>query len=124
MTFTKRTIPLAMIMSFACTSPSSAHHSFAMFDQSRKTAIDGTVSKFIWTNPHVFIAVEVPSKGGEPQRYAIEAASTNMLARNGWKVSSIKAGERVRVTFYPLKSGDKGGLLIQIRRTDGTVLKQ
>lgn len=124
MTFTKRTAAAAMILSFACASPSSAHHSFAMFDQSKKMVIDGTVSKFIWTNPHVFIAVEVPSKGGKPERYAIEAASTNMLARNGWKVSSLKVADRVRLTFYPLKSGEKGGLLIQVQRGNGTILKQ
>lgn len=124
MTFTKRAVALAMIMSFACTSPSSAHHSFAMFDQSKKMVIDGTVSKFIWTNPHVFIAIEAPSKGGKAQRYAIEAASTNMLARNGWKVSSLKVADRVRVTFFPLKSGEKGGLLIQVQRANGTILKQ
>lgn len=124
MKFTKRTVAVAMIVSFACASPSSAHHSFAMFDQSKKMVIDGTVSKFVWTNPHVFIAVEVPSKNGKAERYAIEAASTNMLARGGWKVSSLKAADRVRVTFYPAKNGGKGGLLIQIQRPDGTILKQ
>lgn len=106
----------------AAHSPAQAHHSFAMFDQSKKSVIEGVVGKYVWTNPHVFIAVDVPTSAGKSKRYAIEAASTNMLARKGWKISSLKGGERIRVTYYPLKNGQPGGLLMTVRRSDGTIL--
>ena len=116
--------PAALGLLIMTAQPADAHHSFAMFDQTRKTIIDGVVTKFVWANPHVFITVDVPGKNGGAQRYAIEAASTNMLARKGWKFSSLKGGERIRITFHPLKQSARGGLLIEARRHDGTILKQ
>lgn len=105
-------------------SPVQAHHSFAMFDRNRKTVVQGTVSKFTWTNPHVFIAVDVPGKGGKATRYAIEAASISILSRNGWKVGAVRVGDPVRIAFYPLKNGQPGGLLDQVRLKSGVTLKQ
>ena len=42
--------------------PAFAHHSFAMFDQKKVMALQGTVVEFQWTNPHAFIELE--AKGG------------------------------------------------------------
>ena len=108
----------------AAAQPAQAHHSFAMFDQKKTITVDGVLTKFVWTNPHVFIAVDAPGSGGKTERYAIEAASTNMLARKGWKVGSLKGGERIGVTFNPLKKGCRGVLVILVQGRDGTVLKQ
>ena len=37
-----------------------AHHSFAMFDQTKQLPLKGTVLEFQWTNPHAFIQLDVP----------------------------------------------------------------
>ena len=42
-----------------CVTPVKAHHSFAMFDQSRTITLTGTVKEFQWTSPHVLIWVAV-----------------------------------------------------------------
>ena len=73
--------------------PALAHHSFAMFDQRRIMTLEGTVTEFQWTNPHAFIELDVQS-GGRTQRWAIELNSPNNLTRQGWRRSSLKAGER------------------------------
>ena len=39
--------------------PALAHHSFAMFDNEHQTKIEGTVTDFQWTNPHVYIQLAV-----------------------------------------------------------------
>lgn len=91
----------------------SAHHSFAIFDRTNTTAIKGVVGRFDWTNPHVTIYVD--SDGKPSQRYKIETGSINALARSGWTSDSIKVGEKAEISFHPLKRGDPGGLLIEIK---------
>src|SRR5687767_1013925 len=88
--------------------PALAHHSFAMFDQTKLMTLDGTVHEFQWTNPHSFIELDVRS-GGRTQRWSIELNSPNNLTRQGWRRSSLKAGERISVRIAPLRNGHTGG---------------
>jgi hypothetical protein len=101
--------------------PAAAHHSFAMFDQRKVLTLEGTVNQFQWTNPHAFIELDVTNRG-RSQRWAIELNSPNNLTRQGWRRSSLKAGERVTVRIAPLRSGHPGGLFLDLRKPDGTVL--
>jgi len=103
--------------------PAAAHHSFAMFDKGKKASIEGIVKQLEWTNPHVLIDVDVSGKQGGTARYRIESASINILMHQGWKVGSIRAGDRVTIVFNPLKSGLPGGLLIEVTLPNGAVLK-
>ncbi|MGN8079251.1 DUF6152 family protein [Variovorax sp. 22077] len=100
-------------------SAAAAHHSFAIFDQTQTTKIKGVVGRFAWTNPHVTIYIDAP--GPPPQRFKIETGSVNALKRTGWRSDSIKEGESAEVSFHPLKSGDLGGLLIEIKVASGTL---
>ena len=100
-------------------SATDAHHSFAIFDQTQTTKITGVVSRFAWTNPHVTIYVD--ASGPTHQRFKIETGSVNALKRTGWKSDSIKEGETAEVSFHPLKSGDPGGLLIDIKVAAGVL---
>jgi Family of unknown function (DUF6152) len=36
----------------------SAHHSFAMFDQTKQMTVIGKVTDVQWTNPHVWVFLE------------------------------------------------------------------
>ena len=101
--------------------PALAHHSFAMFDQSKQMTLEGTVHEFQWTNPHSFIELDV-AKGGKVQRWAIELNSPNNLTRQGWRRTSLKAGEKISVRIAPLRDGHPGGLFLDLRKADGKVL--
>jgi hypothetical protein len=102
----------------------SAHHSFAMFDRSKETTLVGVVQEFQWTNPHSWIEIDVPNEGGGTDKWSIECNSPNNLARQGWKSSSIKAGDKISVVIWPLRSGEKGGLFISLTLPDGQVLDE
>lgn len=101
--------------------PALAHHSFAMFDQTKLMTLEGTVREFQWTNPHAFIELDVVS-GRRTMRWAIELNSPNNLTRQGWRRSSLRAGERVSVRIAPLRNGHTGGLFLDLRKPDGRVL--
>jgi hypothetical protein len=99
-----------------------AHHSFAMFDQSQQVTLKGTVREFQWTNPHAWIHLDVPNANGVADTWQVELNSPNNLKRQGWKSTSIKAGDQVTLVLNPLKDGSKGGLFLSITLPDGTVL--
>jgi Family of unknown function (DUF6152) len=100
----------------------SAHHSFAMFDQSQQVTLKGTVSEFQWTNPHAWIHLDVPNANGVKDTWQVELNSPNNLKRQGWKSTSIKPGDQVTLVLNPLKDGSKGGLFVSITLPDGSVL--
>ena len=101
--------------------PALAHHSFAMFDQRQMMTLEGTVHEFQWTNPHAFIELDVRN-GARTQRWSIELNSPNNLTRQGWRRTSLKAGERISVRIAPLRNGNTGGLFLDLRKADGRVL--
>jgi hypothetical protein len=112
---------LAVMVALAC--PVQAHHSFAMFDKNRLVTIKGVVRKVEWTNPHVFVFVEVTDPKGGKTQYALECTSPNVLMRTGWKPGTVKAGDTVSVGLYPLRNGQPGGLLDTITLPDGKTIK-
>ncbi|MEN5149580.1 DUF6152 family protein [Pseudomonas orientalis] len=107
---------LTLIACSALPPAASAHHSFALFDQTQTLTIKGVVERFAWTNPHITIYVDAP--GPPAQRFKIETGSVNALKRTGWTADSIKAGDNAEVSFKPLKNGEPGGLLVEIKIGD------
>ena len=99
-----------------------AHHSFAMFDQAKDVTLKGTVIEFQWTNPHAFIHIEVPGTSGGKEAWQVELNSPNNLKRQGWKSTSVKAGEEVTLVIKPLRDGSRGGLFVSVKLPDGSVL--
>lgn len=77
------------------------HHSPARFDLSRVTTLEGTVAGYEFSNPHVYIRLDVEGEGGTVARWELEASSTPNLVRRGWGPGSLRVGERVRVRVNP-----------------------
>jgi hypothetical protein len=100
----------------------TAHHSFAMFDHVNRVTLAGTVSRFEWTNPHVYIELDVPDGKGGARHYSIECASVNVLMRGGWKFTDVKKGDKVSLLVNPLKDGTAGGMLETATFADGRTL--
>jgi hypothetical protein len=99
--------------------PAMAHHSFAMYEPTKTLTFKGTVKSFQWTNPHVIVWILVqPDGGGAPQEWSLETTSPGVLTRAGWTRQSLKAGDRVSVTFSPLRDGSHGGGLNSVTLLD------
>ena len=109
----------AFLIAGGATGSAFAHHSFAMFDHVNRVTLSGTVTQFQWTNPHVFIELDVPDAKGDIKHYSIECASPNVLMRVGWKYSDVKQGDKVTLLINPLKNGDAGGMLETATFADG-----
>ena len=101
--------------------PAAAHHSYSMFDMNRKVVLDATVARFKWQNPHAFIDADVVARG-RTERWAIEMTSPNNLVQSGWKRTSLKPGDRVKIHVHPLRNGSRGGAYAGIEFADGSTL--
>ncbi len=101
-------------------SPAMAHHSYAMFDRTKKLTIQGTIAKYEFTNPHIYIWLYVKNAEGKYDTYAIEGGSSQMLARVGWNGTTVVAGEKVSIDYNPLKDGRTGGYFVHLAKADGT----
>ena len=96
-----------------------AHHSFAMFDKSHTVTIVGTIKSIEWTNPHVFIFLDVKDDSGAVAEWRVEGNSPNMLVRTGWKREMIKSGDQLTVNGAPERNGAKVLRLITLTLANG-----
>jgi hypothetical protein len=90
-----------------------------MFEPFKSFTFKATVKTFQWTNPHVVLWVLVqPDGGGAAQEWSVETTSPGVLTRSGWTRLSFKPGDRVSVTFSPLRDGSHGGQLHSVTLLD------
>lgn len=122
--FTRRALAgcaAATVTALALSVPSSAHHSTAMFAWGESTSMDNmTVVRWEWTNPHTFLY----ASDADGKRYAFEGMSPNHLVRYGWSRRSLRPGQEVDLTYYPLRDGRPGGFNVTVTLPDGKTLNQ
>jgi hypothetical protein len=87
-----------------------AHHSAVAFDRSDTLTVSGTVTKFVWRNPHLSISIDV-EKDGKTEQWLIEGGSPTEMVTNGFTRDSMAVGDKITVLINPLKTGKPGGLL-------------
>src|SRR2546425_8905783 len=86
--------------------PLMAHHSSAMFDATKTTELTGTVKEFQWTNPHVWVQVNVDKAGASvKEEWSFEGGSPNTLSRQGWRKTTFAPGAQVTIRFNPMRDG-------------------
>jgi hypothetical protein len=82
-----------------------AHHGNSAYDETARVPIKGTVTEFIWTNPHSQIYMDVKDSSGKVVNWGVETNSPGLLTRAGWTRRSIKAGDQVTIILCPAKNG-------------------
>ena len=114
---------LVTAMIFGGTSLAWSHHAAApVFEMNAQKIVTGVVKQVDWTNPHIWIWLDVQNPSGEAERWGFEGMSPNFLARRGWTRTSLVPGMRITVTFRPLRDGKAGGMFMTGKLEDGKVL--
>ena len=101
-----------------------AHHSPIVFDRTKEVTITGVVTEFKWSSPHSWIHLNVTDADGKVANWSVEMNPASLLARNGWRSTTVKPGDKVSVLVHPLRNDEKGGQYISITLGDGKVLSE
>lgn len=115
---------LTLMLGLLATSQAlSAHHGLAAYDMSKAVTIKGSVTEFLFANPHSAIYLDVQDDHGNVEKWMVEADSPNNLARAGWTRNSIKPGDQIAVVGNRAKDGSKLLRLQKIIFAGGRELK-
>ena len=93
-----------------------AHHSQAMFDTSQEIVIEGTVARFDWVNPHMYLLVETLGPDGEPALVEGEGVGITQAIVDGLDRDALTPGTPVVMRANP----NRGGWGKQVRILDVT----
>ena len=110
----KTTVLLALALPIVAV----AHHSFAMFDMAKSASYKGTVKEVQWTNPHVWVELDVTTDG-KTSTLSFEGAAISVLKRVGWMKDTVKTGDVVTVVGHPYKDVRPGGSIDHLILADG-----
>ena len=100
----------------------AAHHAASMFDRERRVELTGTVREFQWTNPHIWIQIQVANENGEIEEWSVEGGVPNRLYRAGWRPNSFEPGDEVTIRGFPMRDGGRAALFIGAKLPDGSTL--
>jgi DNA/RNA endonuclease YhcR with UshA esterase domain len=114
----------ALIAGLLLAAVALAHHSMAGFERTKTITVTGTVKQFKWANPHAWIEMEVPDGKGGMTTWNFEMTSPGVLARAGWKSTTVKPGDKVTMSGRPLLSGEPGALFVSVTLPDGRVMTE
>jgi Family of unknown function (DUF6152) len=99
----KRRVLLSMLVSLLAVGSAIAHHGYNEYDRSQLVALEGTLTRVQWSNPHVLLILQTESKG----EYTVEWGSVVQLVRQGIKPVPLRAGDHLIITGSVNKNPDK-----------------
>jgi hypothetical protein len=102
--------------------PLVAHHGAASFDNEKTLTLKGTVTEWLWANPHCFLKVDVKDDSGTVRNWNLELGNPTDITAGGYRRTTFKTGDQVTVTITPVKSGAPVGRLRSVVLPDGQTL--
>lgn len=97
-----------------------AHHSFdAEFDRTKPVTLKGSVTKVEWTNPHIWVFIDVTEGDGKISNWGVEGGAPNALFREGWRKDSVKLGDILTVEGSRAKDGSLRANANRVTLADG-----
>jgi hypothetical protein len=95
-------ILLAALAAAVGSQPAAAHHSFpATYLVDQTVTIEGTVTQFLFRNPHSFVHVMTTDKDGKTETWSIEWAGGSGLEGAFKDHEMLKPGDKVTVVGNP-----------------------
>ena len=112
----KRTIAFAAALAFSASA--AAHHSAAIFNFRAPVTKTGTVKEVRVINPHTHISMSIADAKGT-RDWNFEGHSASNFYRAGYTRGSVKAGDKITITFAPMRDGNDGGYIVAFTTAAG-----
>lgn len=102
--------------------PLLAHHGNAAYDATKQINLKGTVTQFIWANPHCVVLFDVGDEGGQAVHWMAETENPTTMTNMGWLKSSLKAGDPITIRVITVKNGKPIGRIVWVETASGQKL--
>ena len=99
-----------------------AHHGAAGYNMDKELVMKGTVTDWLWANPHCFLKYDTTDDAGTLSHWAVEVSNPTDMTKRGWSKRSLKPGDEVTVTVRPAKNGAPVGQLLKVVLPNGQTL--
>lgn len=110
---------LAAVAFFAVSVPLFAHHGNAAYD-GKSVTVKGTVTAWMWTNPHTFLKFDAKDDKGTIVHWIGEYNAPSTLINFGFTAKTFKPGDEVTVTMTGMaKNGSPVGRVTKVVLPDG-----
>ena len=92
--------------------PMFAHHGTNIsYDHNKPMTLKGTVTEFVWKNPHSQLYFDVKDASGNLVHWAGELNSPGVLTNQGWNRKMFVPGDEITVSVFPSKAGAAVGVI-------------
>jgi len=117
-----RKIVIAALGILLTSVPLAAHHGAAALDTGKEITLKGTVTEWIWSNPHCFLQFDAKDATGTVRNWAVETQNPTAMTQRGFSRTLFKAGDEVTVIIEPVKNGQPIGRLLTVVLANGQKL--
>jgi hypothetical protein len=113
---------LALLTVLLMPASTLTHHGSASFDNTKEVTVKGTVTEWLWANPHCFLKVDAKDESGQVRNWNLEFGNPTDMTSRGFRRTTFKVGDEVTITVTPVKSGAPVGRARVVMLADGTKL--
>lgn len=111
------------MISVPLSAPLWAHHGGAAYDSSKSLVVKGTITDWIWANPHCWLKFDAKDDKGSVAHWTAEVSNPSDMVDRGWSKFTFKPGDEVTITMHPMKNGQPIGRITQVMLANGQTLK-
>ena len=88
------------------TAPLFAHHGTGVaYQQDKSITLQGTVTDWIWANPHCAILFDVTDEQGNVAHWGAELGNPHQLSSAGFSREVMKPGDKITIFGHPSRNG-------------------
>ena len=117
-----RKMVIAALGTLLVSVPLAAHHGAAALDTGKEITLKGTVTEWIWSNPHCFLQFDAKDATGTVRNWAVETQNPTAMTQRGFSRTLFRAGDEVTVIIEPVKNGQPIGRLLTVVLANGQKL--
>jgi hypothetical protein len=120
----KSAMYLILVVSFLTLGvPLFAHHGTGVaYEVDKLVTLKGTVTDWLWSNPHCGLLFDVTDDKGNMVHWGAELGNPHQMSGAGFARDTFKPGDKITVTGHPAKSGAPRMTLDHLVLSDGKVL--
>lgn len=114
---------LVIIGLLTVTIPLFAHHGNASYGNAKQLTVKGTVTEWVWLNPHTLLKMDVKDDDGKVVNWVVEWSAPSSLINFGINKQTFKPGDEVTVVMITPDNGAPVGRIQRVMLANGKWLR-